>query len=74
MKEKLLRCPFCGGEPCVQEYIFHGYTSTYGVVCLDCCCETRQFFTSEAKAIEIWNRRTNNAKLDRRNNEAARKA
>lgn len=30
-------CPFCGGEACMQDHVFVGYASTYGVVCLDCC-------------------------------------
>lgn len=54
---ELKRCPFCGGEASVTEHIFRGLTSTYGVVCLDCCCETRQFFDTADEAIEAWNRR-----------------
>ena len=50
-------CAFCGGEGCVQKHVFKGYTDTFGVVCLDCCCETRQFYKTEAEAIEAWNRR-----------------
>lgn len=57
--DKLKPCPFCGGEGCVQEHVFKGYSSTYGVVCLDCCCETRQFFKTEEMAISAWNRRAN---------------
>ena len=55
---KLKRCPFCGGEACMQEHVFVGYRSTYGIVCLDCCCETRQFYDTETEAAEAWNRRT----------------
>ena len=50
-------CPFCGGVPVLQEHVFHGYTSTFGIVCLDCCCETRQFYYTEKEAAEAWNRR-----------------
>lgn len=57
MQEELKPCPFCGGEGCVQKHVFKGYTDTFGVVCLDCCCETRQFYKTEAEAIEAWNRR-----------------
>lgn len=55
--DKLKPCPFCGGEGCIQEHRFHGYANTYGVVCLDCCCETKQFFETLEDAIEAWNRR-----------------
>ena len=54
---KLKSCPFCGGEPCIQRHEFIGYADTFGVVCLDCCCETRQFFETKEEAIEAWNRR-----------------
>lgn len=54
---ELKPCPFCGGEGCIQKHVFVGYTDTFGVVCLDCCCETRQFYETEAEAIEAWNTR-----------------
>ena len=54
---ELKPCPFCGGEPCLLEHIFHELSSTWGVVCLDCCCETRQFYPSAKEAEEAWNRR-----------------
>ena len=54
---KLKPCPFCGGEGCIQRHEFVGYTDTFGVVCLDCCCETRQFYDTEKDATEAWNRR-----------------
>lgn len=44
----------------MQEHKFHGYTSTYGVVCLDCCAETRQFYETWEEAEEAWNRRAVN--------------
>lgn len=53
----LKKCPFCGGEASLTEHKFQGLTSTYGIVCLDCCCETRQFFETADEAIEAWNRR-----------------
>lgn len=58
---KLKPCPFCGGEPVLQEHVFHGYRSTFGVVCLDCCCETRQFYDTQKEAADAWNRRTKDA-------------
>ena len=57
---ELKPCPFCGGEPCMQEHKFYGFASTWGVVCLDCCAETRQFYESQRKAAEAWNRRAEN--------------
>lgn len=57
---ELKPCPFCGGEACLREHVFVGYTSTYGVVCLDCCAETRQFFYTKDEATEAWNRMTDN--------------
>lgn len=41
----------------MQAHVFIGYASTYGVVCLDCCAETRQFYKTENEAREAWNRR-----------------
>lgn len=26
-------------------------------LCLDCCCETRQFYDTKKEAVEAWNRR-----------------
>lgn len=57
MDEELKPCPFCGGEACIQRHEFIGYTDTFGVVCLDCCAETRQFFTHKKVAVRAWNRR-----------------
>lgn len=57
---ELKPCPFCGGKPRVQEHRYVGYASTFGVVCLDCCCETRPFFDTEEEAIKAWNRRVEN--------------
>ena len=60
--DKLKPCPFCGGEGCIQEHKFYGYPSTFGVVCLDCCCETRQFYMTLEEAVEAWNRRADDDK------------
>ena len=55
--DELKPCPFCGGEGCIQRHEFVGYTDTFGVVCLDCGCETRQFFTHKKAAVRAWNGR-----------------
>ena len=62
MDDRLKPCPFCGGEGCVQRHEFIGYTDTFGVVCLDCGCETRQFFTHKKTAVRAWNRRAEMSK------------
>ena len=56
---ELMPCPFCGGEGCIKRHEFIGYADTFGVVCLDCGAETRQFFADKKTAIDAWNRRVN---------------
>ena len=58
--EELLRCPFCGGEAEIEQHTFMGYSHTYGVTCLNCRGQTRQFYATEQEAIDAWNRRTQN--------------
>jgi len=57
MMDKLLPCPFCGGEACMNEHVFTGYSSMFGVICLDCCAETWQFYDTKEEAAAAWNRR-----------------
>ena len=60
VREKLIDlkpCPFCGGEADVIEHLFHRLDSSYGLQCKKCKAETYQFYESEEKAIEAWNRR-----------------
>lgn len=57
MNNVLKPCPFCGGEADVIEHIFE-IDSTYGLQCKKCKAKTYQFYESEEKAIESWNRRT----------------
>ena len=61
---ELKPCPFCGGEPRIQGHTFHEHSSTYGVVCLDCGCETRQFYPSAKEAEEAWNRRASDEQAE----------
>ena len=58
--EELKRCPFCGGEAHVQEYIFHKLPSTFGIECDVCGAMTNGFYSYRAGAIAAWNRRTQN--------------
>lgn len=46
-------CPFCGGEGVMQEHVFFGYMSTYGVVCLGVSAVL--FATSTAMLLRIIN-------------------
>jgi Lar family restriction alleviation protein len=62
MKNKLLPCPFCGGEA----YIWHAVHQSYGlkVSCRNDCVTIPSSFdtwyTSEEQAIKSWNRRIGN--------------
>lgn len=53
----LKTCPFCGGHATVVEHIYYGFQNRYGVVCLECYAETRQFLHSKDGAKDAWNRR-----------------
>lgn len=55
--EELKPCPFCGGKAAIQTHKFFGLQNTYGVVCLDCYAQTRQFYDTEEEAAKAWNRR-----------------
>ena len=57
MSDKLKPCPFCGGEAHIQTHEFVGCANTYGVVCLGCGVETRQFYESKSEVIKMWNTR-----------------
>lgn len=54
---ELKPCPFCGGHATVVEHIYYGFQNRYGVVCLECYAETRQFLHSKDSAKDAWNRR-----------------
>ena len=58
MSDKLKPCPFCGGEAHIQMHEFVGCANTYGVVCLGCGVETRQFYESKSETVKMWNTRT----------------
>ena len=52
---KPVRCG-CGGEAEVIKHTFHGASPSYGVECTNCHAESWQFYSTEAEAIEAWNR------------------
>ena len=49
---RLLPCPFCGGEACVQD----GYPKAL-VICAH--CDARTMARTKEKAAALWNRRAN---------------
>lgn len=51
--EKLLRCPFCGGEATIHKSKFG-----YGVMCkTPFCCDLTSANSTEEDAIRMWNTR-----------------
>ena len=63
MQNKLLECPFCGGEAFVDTHKFWDVEAkdftvkTYGVRCYECQAGTMQYFRTEEDAIKQWNTR-----------------
>ena len=62
MSEKLKPCPFCGGEA----YLEPASDTPSIVICMKCGARGKWFevskhYCSDEKAIEAWNRRTDNA-------------
>ena len=52
---KPVRCG-CEGEAEVIKHTFHGASPSYGVECTNCHTESWQFYSTEAEAIEAWNK------------------
>ena len=60
---ELKPCPFCGGEArLIEESIsmWSRIPHDFAVVCKNCHASIRQYFRTEAEAIEAWNRRVDN--------------
>jgi Lar family restriction alleviation protein len=52
--DKLLPCPFCGGEAIINEDF--DIDITYQAMCSSCFCKTR-FFATTKSAVITWNTR-----------------
>ena len=52
----LQKCPFCGGEATVTQYIMQG-SITYGVTCIMCEASIPHKYTNRKTVIRAWNRR-----------------
>lgn len=63
MYKQLKPCPFCGGEARIYVYDhfdeYQGNLTTYRVECAKCWASVG-LYTTDKKAIEMWNRRVNN--------------
>lgn len=58
MQMELKPCPFCGGKPLVESFIFgREKTPRFRVRCSKCWCETNWEFFAENEVAEAWNRR-----------------
>lgn len=57
MSERLLPCPFCGGEAKIL-YLVNMDMPMYWPRCKVCDAEINTLFRSAELAIEAWNRRT----------------
>lgn len=60
MANKLLPCPFCGGEAIIRQETVREYntweTAAF-VMCKECFCRTSSSILSEETVIRNWNRR-----------------
>ena len=55
-------CPFCGGLSEVIRHEFHQLSDTFGVHCLSCGAQSRQFYITAEQAADAWNARLNETK------------
>lgn len=65
--EELKPCPFCGGEANIAYEARRRYDKDKWVdgVRVYCgTCEAQMFYTSEKLAVEAWNRRKDDGKID----------
>ena len=63
MSEKLKPCPFCGGNAELESsYADYVGSRLHKIVCKVCGCQTNYEHPMQ-KAIDVWNRRAENAKL-----------
>lgn len=60
VSEKLLPCPFCGGEAIVSEHynsMWRENPTDFCVRCKKCLSATMRYYSTRDKAIAAWNRR-----------------
>lgn len=55
--QKLLECPFCGGEAECNKWYSATISGKYATVCKECSCGT-DYYNTEAEAEAAWNTRT----------------
>ena len=63
MTEKLKPCPFCGAIPDIKRLHLSNHKISFSIVCFNTNCFVKpmsEWFNTEEKAIEAWNRRANN--------------
>lgn len=61
MQNKLKSCPFCGGKAIILHTDPSYQLSHFFVTCNSCGVETPRVSRTREQAIEVWNRRVDNA-------------
>ena len=61
--QKIMKCG-CGGEAKIDKHTYYRALPTYGVRCHRCGQQTRQFYYTEAEAINAWNKAMGADKVD----------
>ena len=65
--EELKPCPFCGGEANITykaKRLYDKNKMIGGVIIYCGTCEAQMFYTSEKLAVEAWNRRKDDGKIN----------
>ena len=62
---KLKPCPFCGGKAYIHDAICDDGAYLFTFVQCHTCKANIEGFSSKEKAIEAWNRRTENGRCNR---------
>lgn len=59
MNDKLKPCPFCGGK--AEMMSLKNYTTRFFATCLVCGVEMPRIARTRKQAVDVWNRRVDNA-------------